>query len=391
LRKDNVVLGSFYVGRRKLRPFAKKEIALVQNFAAQAVIAMENARLLTETREALEQQTATTEVLQVINSSPGDLAPVFEAMLEKAMRLCEAPAGYLLRYEAGRHFLAAGSGLSDELARFLAHMPQPKAHEAPIRILEGAPYVHINDLKDSEAYRSGTALRRAAVDLGGLRTGLVVPLLKDGQVLGNFCLGRYEMRPFSDKQITLMQNFAVHAVIAVENARLINETREALEQQTATADVLKIISRSRFELQSVLDTLLETAAQLCKVEVALMYQRDGENYRGVACFGLPTEWRDFIENSRRTETWVYGPDRGSVVGRVALEGKVVQVQDLASNLEYTASKAVQLGRVRTVIGVPLLREGEPTGVFCLAPEGRTLYRAADRAGAHVRRSGGYRD
>jgi GAF domain-containing protein len=185
LHKDDALLGIITVYRQEVRPFTDKQIALLQNFAAQAVIAMENARLITETREALEQQTATAEVLQVINSSPGDLTPVFDAMLEKALHLCEASFGMLHTQEGDTAQIVASRNFSQDLARFMAHMPQPQPQEAQIQILEGAPFVHVHDLKDSDAYRSGTALRRAAVDLGGLRTGLAVPLLKDGRVLGN--------------------------------------------------------------------------------------------------------------------------------------------------------------------------------------------------------------
>src|SRR5215208_7401441 len=166
-----------------------------------------------ERDEALARETATTEVLQIINASPGDLAPVFDAMLEKAMRLCEAHAGYFLRFHGGNYVLTAERGLTASLHEYMRHMDQPRPGEANTRVLEGAPYIHALDQKDEEAYRSGSPLRCAVVDLGGFRTGLTVPLRKDNELLGTFNLARFEVRPFSEKQIALVQNFAAQAVI----------------------------------------------------------------------------------------------------------------------------------------------------------------------------------
>src|SRR5262249_45596905 len=242
LLKEDTFLGLISAARREVRPFTEKQIALLQNFAAQAVIAMENARLMTETREALEQQTATSEVLQVINSSPGDLAPVFDAMLEKATRLCDAVFGNLWTYDGEVARFAAVHGGSPELRTALmrAGPQKPEPGNSLMRLAQGEPLVHIADITAEGPYQSAT--RRRFAEGTGARTALWVPLRKDGALLGFFTVYRTEVRPFTDKQIALLQNFAAQAVIAMENARLINETREALEQQTATAEVLGVIN-----------------------------------------------------------------------------------------------------------------------------------------------------
>jgi two-component system NtrC family sensor kinase len=369
LRKDDALLGGFTIERQEVRPFSDKQIALLQNFAAQAVIAMENARLITETREALEQQTATAEVLRVINSSPGDVTPVFDAILEKATTLCGAAFGALSIYRgddhhqivAMRNVPAVIAGLFGDSAVYLG----PETGMG--RLVRGEAFVHIADASDDDGYRMGNPLRRALVDLAGTRTYLAVPLLKDGTQLGAFTIYRQEIDPFTDKQIALLQNFAAQAVIAIENARLFSELRErttdltqSLEYQTATSDVLKVISQSTFDLQPVLRTVVNTAARLCLADHAGLYRNEGGEYRWAAGYGQSPEYERIERNVRIL------PGTGSLVGRTAFERRTVEILDAATDPLYEPKEDARVGGVHSMLGVPLLREGLPIGVIGLA-------------------------
>jgi signal transduction histidine kinase len=367
--KENELIGGFMLSRQEVRPFTDKQIALVENFAAQAVIAIENTQLLNELRQrtsdlskSLEQQTATSDVLRVISSSPGELGPVFEAMLDNAVRICNATFGNIHRWDGESFSLLAAhntpAALADYSRRSSNIPPDPNSMFG--RVAATKEVVHDTDARTSPGYieRSVPAVV-AAVELAGVRSSLFVPMLKEDQLLGAFTLFRQEVRPFTDKEIALITNFAAQAVIAIENTRLLNELRQSLRQQTATADVLKVISRSTFDLQTVLDTLVKSAARLCEADIVATHRLEGSLYQHAASCGLSAELHDFAKSIR------FEPERGTVAGRTALERKVVHIPDVLADPEYTLTAVVERIGARTMLGVPLMREGIPIGVFVL--------------------------
>src|SRR5262249_25580979 len=291
-----------------------------------------------ELSEALEQQTATSEVLQVISSSPGELEPVFQAMLANAVRICEASFGNLLLYEGDVFRHVALHNAPKAWAADSERDPVPPRRSARIlyRVADTKQVAHV---ADTAAENPDEPVAKIA----GARTLLIVPMLKESDLIGAIAIYRQEVQPFNDKQIALVRNFAAQAVIAIENARLLNELRESLQQQTATADVLKVISRSVFDLKSVLETLVESAARLCEADKAtITRQKDGKFFPAEA-YGFSPEFLEYVR------AFPMEPERGKIMGRALLERRIIHVPDVRADPEFTWDEAQRLGGFRTVL------------------------------------------
>ena len=391
--KDEELIGSISIYRQEVLPFTDKQIALVQNFAKQAAIAIENARLLNELRQrtndltertadltqALEQQTATSEILQVIAGSSGDLEPVFATMLEKAVQICDAAFGNIYRWDGQAFHLTATRNTPRAFAETRRRSTvQPHPLAASGRMVATKTVMHVADLAADQAYVERIPETVAVVELGGVRTMLAVPMLKENELIGAFTLFRQEVRPFTDKQIALVASFANQAIIGIENMRLLNELRqrtndltertadltEALEQQTAASEVLEVISSSPGDLEPVFASMLEKAVRICDAAFGNIYRWDGDALHLVATRNTPPA---FAEARRYSLFKRPGPK--TVTGRMLASQAVVHVADATAEPGYGdksdpgAVAAVELGNVRTILAVPIWNEDELIGSF----------------------------
>ena len=370
LRGDEAI-GSIALSRRRIEPFTDRQIELVRTFADQAVIAIENTRLITEQREALEQQTATAEVLQVINASPGNLTPVFDAVLERALRLCGASFGTLATYDGEHIERVAFSGVPAAFIEYNQRNPLTKNAGLIAQGIATSKPVQATDIPTDERLASSPSVRDALVELGGVRALLQVPMLKDESVVGFIGVWRREPGVFPEKQIALLEGFAAQAVIAMENARLLTEQREALEQQTAMAEVLGVINASHGNLDPVFEAILERAMYLCQAAFGGSWMFVGDRYVATALHGVPDAYAEFVTKN----TQLPGP--GSAPYRfVNGERSVLQNIDLADDELYRTGNAqrralVDIGGARTALHVPLRTEAA-LGVI-------TLYRKEVRS------------
>jgi GAF domain-containing protein len=326
--KENELVGAIAIYRQEVRPFTDKQIELVTNFAAQAVIAIENTRLLNELRESLQEQTATSEVLSVISRSPGELQPVFNTMLENALRICEAKFGVLFSINDEGTLPVAMLNLPPVFDEYLRQRERrkPRPDSDLDNLCKSRQVIHTLDMLQ-------TSNTSPPAKLGGARTQLAVPMLKDEGLLGAIVIYRQEVRPFTDKQIELLKNFASQAVIAIENTRLLNELRqrtedlsEALEQQTATSKVLQVISSSPGELEPVFEAMLANATRICEAKFGNLFLREGDAFRLVAMHGAPPA---FAEARQRDP--VIRPRPGTGMGRVAVTKQPVQIADIRAD------------------------------------------------------------
>ena len=373
LLKVNHVIGSLVLYRQMVCPFGDKQIELVKNFAAQAVIAIENARLLNELRQSLERQTATSDVLQAINSSPGDVEPVFATMLENAVRICDTTFGNIYRADGDGLSNVATHNTPTAFAEALRSSPyfSPGPKNPVRRMMTAKDVVHVVDVAATEAYVEREPIAVASVELGGTRTLMIVPMLRDNELVGAFTLARQDVRPFTDEQIALVKNFATQAVIAIENARLLIELRqrtadltEALEQQTATSEVLKVISSSPGELAPVFATLLAEATELCQAKFGSLFLLDEDVFNVGATYIPPSA------GTQPGTRIVIGENPGIPLARILQTKQLLHIADLRTDQSYIERNArivslVERAGARTLLAVPMLKGAELIGAITI--------------------------
>ena len=358
-------IGAIAVARPELRPYSKREIQLLETFADQAVIAIENARLFNETKEALEQQTATAEILKVISSSPADLQPVFEVILKNATRLCNASMGILGLYDGKTYRTGAHCGANPEFARFLDErgLFEPPAQSALARMIAERQPVHVHDIRESAGYRTGWHNTLATVEVGKARTYMVLPMVKDDRVIGGIAIYRSEVRPFAQEQIDLVATFASQAVIAIESVRLFNETKEALERQTATSDILKVISSSPTNVQPVFEAIVQSGLKLFPEAGVAVVLRDGDHARLAAIAGRNAQ--------RLRERFPFPLTRGFMHGAAILDCTLVDIPDARAYTVGPLLPGIQNflasgSRAQTV--VPMIRADAAIGAISVTHE-----------------------
>ena len=348
-------------GRRRKAPQPKRRNAPKVQASSKLSPTTEDtevARLTRELSEERKQRTATSEVLHLLSGSNGDLNRLFDTILTNATKLCQANFGSLFLCEADAFRVVAQHNAPRAFAELRRREPLVRGRPL-LRVAETKQVVQIADVREHVASNQADKDAVAFAKVSGVRTLLMVPMLKDGEVVGAIVIYRQEVRTFNDREIELLRSFAAQAVIAIENARLLSELRQSLKQQAATADVLKVVSRSTFDLQKVLDTLVTSAAELCRAERASITLPNGNEYHRVASYGFSAEFKEYMDRHP------LAIDRGNVVGRVVLEGRTVQIENVEADPEFTFIEALRIGKARTLLGVPLMRQGRPIGVLVL--------------------------
>lgn len=345
-----------------------------------------------EIAEARAQQTATSEVLEIISRSSGDLGPVFATILENAVRICSASFGNIYRWDGETlRIAAAHNNTPPAFAEFRRRSPLRFGPDTPTgRMLATKAVVHVTDLKAERQFAERGPDRVAAVELGGARTLLLVPMLQENELIGAITLFHQDVRPFTDKQILPVTNFAAQAVIAIENARLLTELRESLEQQTATSEVLRVISSSPGELEAVFQAILENATRICEAKFGMLFLSEGDAFRTVAQYGAPPAWAE----ARRREP-VVRPSAKNPLARVAAKKQLEHITDLRIDEGYVSGDPAfralaEIAQARTLLVVPMLKDDALIGTISIyRQEVRPLHRQADRADTKLRCPSGH--